>query len=84
MQLTPYNILWTTLVLAFFYLSTRRKRGLKNLKISLPEESHIILGHAKFFDISFLKVFGRICAEGADMYGLSSFFLFHKLTVCGK
>lgn len=82
--LTPYNIAWTALVLLLLYLQRRGRTGLKNLKVSLPDEAHVLLGHAKFFDVDFLQVFGRICVGGADMYGLSSFFILHNLTVCGK
>jgi hypothetical protein len=81
---TPYNVIWTLCVLLMMYLSKRSKKGFKNLKISLPQESHMLFGHAKFLDVNFLKVFGRICVDAADVYGLSSFFLFHQLCVCGE
>lgn len=82
--MTPYNITWTSLVLLLLYISSRRKVGFKNLKISLPQEANLLLGHTKLMGANFLRVFGRICESGADQYGLSSFFLYHKLAASGE
>lgn len=82
--LTLYNIVWTAMAVLLWYMSKRSKGGYKNLKLSLPNESHMIYGHAKFMDSNFLQKFGRICVDGADQFGLSSFWLFHQLTVCGE
>ena len=83
-HLTPYNIVWTSLVLALFYFSKRSKTGLKNLKVSLPQEAHMLLGHARFLENNFMAACGRLCAAAADAYGLSSFFVFKQLVVSGK
>jgi cytochrome P450 len=65
--------------LAFLFLS--KKNVLPDLPVSLPNECHLVLGHAKYLDIDFLQVFGKICVDSATEDGLSSFFLLHMLTL---
>ena len=41
-----------------------------NLKVALPEECHWLqYGHTKYLAQDFLKDFGRVCVDAADVYG---------------
>ena len=83
------DISWTwTLTFLLLCLSVwmrrRKTSGVKNLKVALPEECHWLYGHTKYLGQDFLKDFGRVCVDAADEYGLSSFYLFRNVVVCGK